>query len=182
MLLAQPWEVVDHCQDHVVSMAGICPKATAHEHTSLGTLTARGHRWCQWHCDAAGQQQYHTQPAGPAIPGSWVREEVANPVSMEKTWCWRVSHSELTAAFPGMLLSKRRKPAWRRFSLRCFSRSSSARDTVGNGEMPQPMCCQRSVSCVFQSPAEMTRSISGKSQWPTCLLRKLIRAGYLRGV
>jgi len=45
MLLAQPWEVVDHRQDHhVVSMAGTCPKATAHEHTSLGTLTAWGPR------------------------------------------------------------------------------------------------------------------------------------------
>lgn len=60
MLLAQPWEVVDHCQDHVVSMVGICPKAAAHGHTSLGTLTAWGLRWCQWHCDAAGQQQYRS--------------------------------------------------------------------------------------------------------------------------
>lgn len=65
------------------------------------------------------------------------------------------------------------------FSLRCFYRSSSARDTVDNREMPQPTCCQRSMSCVFQSPAEITRNISGKSQWPTCLLSKLIKVGYL---
>lgn len=69
---------------------------------------------------------------------------MADTVNMEKTWVL-ACHSELTKAFPGLLPSKCRKPAWRKFSLRCFSRSSSARDTVGNRDASAHMLPEEGV-------------------------------------